>query len=70
MQTQCKRINGYPKAVYPIVRSRQRLPCASALVMRPCSDSMTRLIAKWMRVPVHHYRERWRCSGYTKLELY
>ena len=43
------------KAVYPFVRSRPRLRCASALVMRPRSDSMSRLIAKWMQALAHHY---------------
>ena len=36
----------YTKAVYPLVRSRSRLRCASVLVMRPHSHSMTRQVAK------------------------
>ena len=38
----------HTKAVYPLVRSRLRLRCASVLVIRPRSDSVTRLIGKWM----------------------
>ena len=36
----------HTKAVYPLVCLRPHLHCASALVMRPPSPSMTRLIAK------------------------
>ena len=58
------------KAVYPLVRSQPHLHCASALVMCPCSHSMTRLIAKWTRALAQHLCITSTSNRYTKLENY